>query len=62
MEMELNGFICKANWKEKKKAKMHWKRIKECMQLRKVGMHEVVKDKAMENGLQYMDDQYSLNK
>ena len=32
------------------------------MQLRKVGMHEVVKDKAMENGLQDMDDQYALNK
>ena len=27
------------------------------MQLRKVGMHEVVKDKAMENGLQDMDDE-----
>ena len=38
------------------------KRIKECMQLGKVGMHEVVKDKAMENGLQDMDDQYALNK
>jgi len=37
------------------------KKIKECMQLRKVGMHEVVKDKAMENGLQDMDDQYALN-
>jgi hypothetical protein len=32
------------------------------MQLRKVGMNEVVKDKAMENGLQDMDDQYALNK
>ena len=31
------------------------------MQLRKVGMHEVVKDKEMENGLQDTDDQYALN-
>ena len=45
-----------------KEGKNDWKRIKECMQLRKVGMHEVVRDKAMENGLQDMDDQYALNK
>jgi hypothetical protein len=44
-----------------KEGKNELKRIKECMQLRKVGMHEVVKDKAMENGLQDMDDQYALN-
>jgi hypothetical protein len=31
------------------------------MQLRKVGMHEVVKHKAMENEIQDMDDQYALN-
>jgi hypothetical protein len=32
------------------------------MRFRKVGMHEVVNHKAMENEIQDMDDQYALNK
>jgi hypothetical protein len=50
MERELNGFIRKANWEGKKAKNELKKRIKECMQLRKIGMCEVMKDKAMEDG------------
>ena len=31
------------------------KRIKECMRFRKIGVHEVMKDKVMEDGLQHKD-------
>ena len=33
--------------------KNEWKRIKGCMQIRKIGACEVMKDKAMESGLQH---------
>jgi hypothetical protein len=51
MERELDSFIDKEN---------ELKKIKRCMQLRKVGMCEAMKDKAMEHGLQHMDDQCAL--
>jgi hypothetical protein len=54
-------FVRQTGREKEAKNELKKKKIKECMQLRKVGMHEVVKDKAMENGLQDMDDQYALN-
>jgi hypothetical protein len=35
---------------ETKEGKNELEKIRECMQLRKIGMHEVIKDKAMEDG------------
>ena len=35
-------------------------KIKGCMQLRKIGMCEVMTDKVMESGLQDMDDEGAL--
>ena len=44
--------------------KLEWqnelKNIKGCMQLRKIGMCEVMTDKAMESGLQDKDDEGAL--
>jgi hypothetical protein len=34
---------------EMKEGKNELEKIRECMQLRKIGMHEVIKDKAMED-------------
>ena len=39
-----------------KESKNELKKIKVCMQFRKIGMCEVMTDKAMESGFQYMDD------
>ena len=44
------GFIQKEKWKGKRR-KDEMKNIKGCMQLRKIGMSEVMADKAMESGL-----------
>jgi len=47
--MELNGFICKEKiWTENRE---------NCMRLIKVGICEVMMDKAMKGGLQYMEDE-----
>ena len=54
------GFIQKANWKGKR-GENELKNIKGCMQLKKIGMCEVMTDKAMEIGLQDMDDEGALN-
>jgi hypothetical protein len=37
--------------------KNEWKKIKRCMRIRKIGVCEVMKDKAMESGLHDMDDE-----
>ena len=50
------GFIQKTNQNEKNELK----KIKGCMQFRKIGMCEVMPDKAMESGLQDMDGEGAL--
>ena len=52
-------FLQKANWKGKR-GKDELKNIKGCMQLRKIGMCEVMTDKAMESGIQDIDDEGAL--
>ena len=54
-----DGFIEKKKWKGKR-GKDEMKNIKGCMQLRKIGMCEVMADKAMESGLQDMDDEGAM--
>ena len=51
-----DGFIQKINWNGKNELK----KIKRCMQLRKIGMCEVMTYKVMESGLQDMDDEGAL--
>ena len=53
------GFFQKENWKGKR-GKDELKNIKGCMQLRKIGMCEVMIYKAMESGLQGMDGEGAL--
>ena len=53
------GFIQKENWK-RKRGQDELKNIKGCMQFRKIGMCEVMTDKAMESGLQDMDGEGAL--
>ena len=55
----------KGSWfysKDKLEWKNELKKIKGCMQLRKIGMCEVMTDKAMESGLQDMDGEGALKK
>ena len=54
MERELVSFRSKLEWQNV------LKKINRCMQLRKICMSEVMIDKAMESGLQYMDDEGAL--
>ena len=58
MERELD-FFQKENSKGKR-GQDELKNINGCMQLRKIGMCEVMIDKAMENGLQDMDGEGAL--
>ena len=51
MEREMDSFIDKEKEPERRK----W-----CVQLRKIGVCEVMKDKEMEDGIQHRDDQSSL--
>ena len=54
MERELVLFRRQTVWKNE------LKKIKVCMQFRKISMCEVMTHKAMESGLQYMDDEGAL--
>ena len=53
------GFIQKEKLK-RKRGQDELKSIKGCMQFRKIGMCEVMTDKAMESGLQDMDGEGAL--